>query len=56
MTVWPHLFRADAVSTRHVQLPTSIISLIWTASAALLVLSGVLAPLGLHETIVPGEP
>lgn len=55
MTIWPNLFRADAVSTRHVPLQTSILSWASTVGAALLVLSSVLAPLGLYETIEPGE-
>jgi hypothetical protein len=52
-TIWPHLFRADAVRVRHVPLPPNILSWTSTVAAALLVLSSVLAPLGLHETIVP---
>ena len=53
-TIWPHLFRADAVSTRYVPLPTNILSWISTIGTALLVVSGVLAPIGLYDVIRPG--
>ncbi|WEW58640.1 hypothetical protein PRK78_004108 [Emydomyces testavorans] len=46
----------DAVSTHHVQHPTNSFSWISTVGAGILVLSGVLTPLGLHETVVPGDP
>jgi hypothetical protein len=52
-TIWPHLFRADAVSTRYVPLPTNILGWTSTIGTALLVLSGVLAPIGLYNVIEP---
>lgn len=54
-TIWPHLFRADAVSTRSVPLPTNIIGWTSTVGTALLVFSGVLAPIGLYDVIEPGR-
>ncbi|KEF62700.1 uncharacterized protein A1O9_00673 [Exophiala aquamarina CBS 119918] len=54
-TVWPHLVRADAVNTRQVPLRVKIPSWTATASAALLIVASVLAPLGLYDDIVPGE-
>jgi hypothetical protein len=54
-TIWPHILRADTVSSHHVS--TSTTFLIWTstAGAALLVLASVLSPLGLSEKILPRE-
>jgi hypothetical protein len=52
-TIWPHLFRADAVSTRFVSRPTNILSWTSTIGTALLVVSGVLAPFRLYDIIEP---
>jgi len=53
--VWPQLFRADAVSSRHLPLSATILSWTTTVCAIILVVSSVLTPLGLYEEIVPGE-
>ncbi|KAF7511510.1 hypothetical protein GJ744_004098 [Endocarpon pusillum] len=55
-TLWPHLLRADAVSIRRVPWPTNILGCVSTIAAALLVLSSVLAPLGLGEMVMPSKP
>lgn len=55
-TIWPHLVRADSVSTRGVARPAIAISWTMSLAALLLVVSSVLAPLGLSEEVVPGEP
>jgi hypothetical protein len=54
-TVWPHLLRADAVSTRHVSTSTTILTWTSTVGAVLLTLASILAPLGLSEKIMPGD-
>lgn len=54
-TIWPHLIRADAVSSRHVSTSTSILTWTSTIAAALLILASVLAPLGLSDKILPGK-
>jgi hypothetical protein len=54
-TIWPLLFRADAVNTRQVPWRTRIPSWASTIGAALLVVASVFTPLGLYEEIVAGE-
>jgi hypothetical protein len=54
-TVWPLLFRADAVRFRHVPLSTRIITEAALVCAVILVAASVLTPLGLYEEIVPGQ-
>ncbi|KAH7371589.1 hypothetical protein BKA66DRAFT_423949 [Pyrenochaeta sp. MPI-SDFR-AT-0127] len=53
-TIWPHILRADAVSSRHVSTSTSVLTWTSTIGAAMLILASVLAPLGLSEKIQPG--
>ncbi|RYP73177.1 hypothetical protein DL771_003813 [Monosporascus sp. 5C6A] len=52
-TIWPHLLRADSVNLRYGARPVRVQSWAVTITALLLVLSSVLAPLGLSEEIVP---
>jgi hypothetical protein len=54
-TIWPHVLRADAVSSRHVSTSTTFLTWASTIGAALLILASVLAPLGLSEQIVPSD-
>jgi hypothetical protein len=54
-TVWPHLIRADSVTTRRIPATVILPSGAMTFAAALLVLAGVLTPLGLREDIVAGD-
>jgi hypothetical protein len=54
-TIWPHLLRADAVSSRHVSISTSVLTWTSTVGAVLLVLASVLAPLGLSEKLLSGD-
>ena len=53
-TIWPYLIRADAVTTRRIPSEVKVPSWAATVGAALLVLTGVLTPLGLYEEILPG--
>ncbi|KIW17682.1 hypothetical protein PV08_04877 [Exophiala spinifera] len=54
-TIWPHLIRADAVNSLQTTWKTRVPSWASTAGAALLVVAGVVTPLGLHDEIVLGE-
>jgi hypothetical protein len=54
-TIWPHLLRADAVSSRHVSTSTSVLTWTSTVGAALLIVASVLAPLGLSDKVLPGD-
>jgi hypothetical protein len=54
-TIWPHILRADAVSSRHVSNSTTFLTWASTVGAALLIFASVLAPLGLSERILPGD-
>ena len=55
ITIWPHLFRVDAVHMRYFLPIAKGLGWTLTAGAALLTLSSVLAPLGLYDEIVPGK-
>ena len=52
-TIWPHLVRADSVTTHRVPAKVVIPSYAVTFGAMLLILAGVLTPIGLREEIVP---
>jgi hypothetical protein len=52
--VWPLILRADSVGTAHRSRTTVAVSGTTTLAALLLVVAGVLAPLGLRDEIVPG--
>ncbi|KAL8376058.1 hypothetical protein RB595_007258 [Gaeumannomyces hyphopodioides] len=55
-TLWPLLLQADSVGTDHRSRAIVAISSTMTLCAALLVLAGVVAPLGLRDEIIPGAP
>lgn len=54
-TIWPHLIRADAVNTLQTSWKARVPSWASTAGAALLVVVGIVTPLGLRDEIVLGE-
>ncbi|RYP19737.1 hypothetical protein DL765_003160 [Monosporascus sp. GIB2] len=53
-TVWPLLLQADSVGTKNRSLSAMAISWAMTLGAILLVVAGIMAPLGLREEIAPG--
>ncbi|KAK5652347.1 hypothetical protein OQA88_10539 [Cercophora sp. LCS_1] len=55
-TIWPLILRADSVGAVHRSFATVVLTWTMTFAALLLVVTSVVAPLGLYEEVIPGSP